>query len=88
MAVYIDALIKWGGSATFKWKESCHMFADTPEELHAMAKKIGLKREWFQDHSRLPHYDLNKKRRVAAIKAGCIEADRKKTVSMMKKYSQ
>jgi len=26
-------------------------------ELHSFAKKLGLKREWFQNH-RIPHYDL------------------------------
>jgi len=34
-----------------------HMVADTKSELHAFAKKIGLKEEWYQD-KRLPHYDV------------------------------
>ncbi len=35
-----------------------HLVGDDPEELHAMAAALGLKREWFQEHDRLPHYDL------------------------------
>jgi len=29
-----------------KW---CHMCADSTSELHEFAKKLNLKREWFQD---------------------------------------
>lgn len=35
-----------------------HLAADTLDELHEFAKKIGLKRDWFQDHPKHPHYDL------------------------------
>lgn len=50
-----------------KW---CHLWADTLGELHAMADRIGMRREWFQSHSRLPHYDLVPSKRVLAIKHG------------------
>lgn len=69
MSVYVDELIGHGGSATFKWKESCHMFADTLEELHLMATKIGLKREWFQiSKAGFPHYDLNANKRNQVLR--------------------
>lgn len=55
------------------------MYADTPEELHALAKSIGLKREWCSDHtqpnSKLLHYDLNPNKRIQAIRAGAIEVN-------------
>lgn len=50
-----------------KW---CHMFADTVDELHATAAKIGLRRDWFQSNSRTPHYDLTPSKRKLALAAG------------------
>lgn len=40
------------------------------EQLHRVARAIGLKREWFQDKKWHPHYDLFPGRRVAAIRLG------------------
>lgn len=44
----------------------------TVDDLHAFALSIGMQRKWFQDgpRSRVPHYDLTEKRRVAALAAG------------------
>jgi hypothetical protein len=46
-------------------------FSDDPDlrELHEIARKIGLKPEWFQtDNPRFPHYDLTaSKRRLALL---------------------
>ena len=47
-----------------------HLWADTLEELHAMATSIGMRRSWFQNDPRLPHYDLVPPRREEAIKRG------------------
>jgi hypothetical protein len=58
---------RWG----HKWS---HMWADGPvDELHAMAAKIGLKRAWFQDKPRHPHYDVIPSKRALAIRYGAIE---------------
>lgn len=73
MSVYVDPLLNHGGSATFKWTHSCHMYADTIDELHDMARRIGMKRAWFQNKPHLPHYDLNASRRAAAVRSGAIE---------------
>lgn len=85
MAVYVDTLVNYGGSATFRWTHSCHMWADTIEELHAFAASIGMRRAWFQppkDHGvRLPHYDLNANRRRIAVLKGAIELDRTQAVN-------
>lgn len=80
MACYVDKLFclaskekqafKVGKKHNHMW---CHMWADTEDELHAMAKKIGMKKEWFQNHGKLPHYDLVPTRRAAAIRYGAIE---------------
>ena len=55
------------------------MYADSLEELHAFAAKLGLKRAWFQDDPRLPHYDLSPGRRRAAVALGAFEVDRRFT---------
>lgn len=81
--IYVDMLIAYGKSATWKYDESCHLFADTQEELHTFAQKIGLKREWFQDHDLLAHYDLTKSKRAQAVKAGAKEVDRKFLIQFM-----
>jgi hypothetical protein len=59
----------------------CHMVADTPNELHAMADRIGVARRWFQDPKTMgvstPHYDVCRSKRALAVAAGAIECDRK-----------
>lgn len=53
------------------YTDGVHLVADTYDELHAFAKKMGLKREWFQQQSRWPHYDLTTKRALnRALKMG------------------
>lgn len=61
----------------FKHWIMCHMFADTDEELNAMAKKIGLRPEWIQAprDSIGPHYDISENMRRAAIKKGAVACD-------------
>lgn len=73
MTVYVDPLRNWGGSKEFRWKLSSHMYADSLAELHSFAARLGMKRQWFQDEARLPHYDLTERRRRAAVKLGAKE---------------
>ena len=73
MSCYVDPQMDFG----WRLGPSCHLWADTLEELHAMADKIGLKRKWFQDKPTLQHYDLTVSRRKLAIENGAIELDRK-----------
>ena len=50
-------------------------------ELHEFAQKIGLKRSWFQDKSRHPHYDLTSDRMVnKAVSAGAQVVSRRELV--------
>jgi hypothetical protein len=67
MSVYIDEAVY-----PFRNMVMCHMVADTLEELHEMADKIGVQRKWFQD-KKIPHYDICKSKRVLAIRHGAVE---------------
>lgn len=84
MSVYVDPLLEHNGSATFRWKQSCHMYADSLEELHAMADLIGMKRRWFQNRPHLPHYDLVEARRAKAVANGAVEVSLKEMVTEMR----
>jgi hypothetical protein len=46
--VYVDELVVWAHAKHRFKRGSCHLTADSEEELHALAQKIGLRREWFQ----------------------------------------
>lgn len=58
-----------------------HLTADTREELHEFAERIGLKREWFQDKAQPNglrvhwHYDVTDPKRNEAIAAGAQAID-------------
>jgi len=69
VTVYVDKLRTVSVSRSWRWPRAAHMLADSLDELHAFAKKIGLRRQWFQDGSS-PHYDLNPTRHAAALAAG------------------
>ena len=52
----------------------CHMIADTDEELHAMAAKIGVQRKWHQAPPKHDsHYDIALSARAKAVKHGAVE---------------
>jgi hypothetical protein len=83
MSVYVDQLFD---ARAYQYKDRmaarvgarnrhlwCHMWADAPEELHAMADRIGLKREWCQTPEKFLHYDLTPARRAVAVRFGAIE---------------
>lgn len=68
MTVYVDDM-----KADFKPQHRpgrryvmSHMIADTEDELHAMAARIGVARKWYQGD----HYDITQSKRAEAIKAG------------------
>ena len=80
MAVYVDNM-----RAPFGNMVMCHMWADTREELFAMADRIGVARRWFQrpDSVGLPgmtasweHFDIAQSKRAQAVAAGAIETDK------------
>lgn len=72
MTVYVDQIQNWPTSIRCFKAGSCHLIADTVEELHAFAKRLGLRRGWFQPSS-WPHYDLTPARREKAVALGAVE---------------
>jgi hypothetical protein len=86
MTVYVDnyRVPATVGRIRGRWS---HLTADTPDELHEFAAKIGHRREWFQGkckHAACPtidgvcahfHYDVVDSRRAAAIYAGAKAID-------------
>lgn len=86
MTIYVDPLFQAGQEANeaaravgerhnHQW---CHLYAypvteEGLEELHKLAKAIGLKRSWFQTSGVLPHYDLVPTKRALAVKKGAQE---------------
>jgi hypothetical protein len=68
VAVYVDDYrVPWRG------QEWSHLLADTTEELHAFAARLGLERGRFQHKPGRPwqdHYDVPEAKRRHAIRLG------------------
>lgn len=68
MTVYVDDMYKLTMGRFGRMKMS-HMIADTDDELHAFAERLGLKRQWFQGN----HYDVSLSVRRQAVELGAVE---------------
>jgi hypothetical protein len=68
----------------------CHMIADTPDELHAMADRIGIQRRWFQapPTASFWHYDIAKSKRALAVASGAIDCDRNDFVAALRRIRE
>lgn len=76
MTIYVDDM-RAGYGRMFM----CHMIADTDEELHAMAKRIGVARRWHQKPGTpQSHYDVCLAKRALAVKAGAVEITQRELV--------
>ena len=76
MSVYIDNAFTagdWG-----KWSGGGHLQADSTEELHEFAARLGLKRQWAQlrpSRPELDHYDCTRSKRALALKLGAVDEE-------------
>ena len=71
MAVYVDdAVTLWRGQ---RW---AHLMADTLDELHAFAARLGLPRRAFQNKTSGAHYDVPAPMREQAIALGAVAISR------------
>lgn len=79
MSVYVDnAMIPFGRM------KMCHMVANSLEELHGMAEKLGLRR-WFQEEASFPHYDICLSKRAHAIALGAKPITRQQLVELIRR---
>jgi hypothetical protein len=86
MSVYVDPLMFHGWMIYGKLVKSCHLFADTLEELLAFGRQVGLKDRWLQGEAKdFPHYDLVASRRSLAVDAGAIELSAREAVAKWRK---
>lgn len=72
MTVYVDDMKRPArvGRLNAVWS---HLLADTDDELHDFAAKLGLRRAWHQHPGTpLSHYDVTEPKRQQAIKLGAI----------------
>lgn len=70
------------------YTDGVHLICDEREEtLHAFARSIGLRREWYQDEGhRHPHYDLTTTRmRNKALSAGAVLVTSRELICILKK---
>lgn len=72
--VRVDEVQRWPGSAPRCLRDgSCHLTADTEDELHAFARRLGMKSAWFQvSVSGVAHYDLTPAKRARALELGAM----------------
>lgn len=85
MGVYLDTTEnELRGHSKFPMK-TCHMIADSIDELFAMARLCGMKPGWFQPWSH-PHFDLTKSRRKIALANGAVVLGRREFVGKMREY--
>jgi hypothetical protein len=73
MTVYVDDVRHRFGRMVM-----CHMWADSDEELHAMADAIGVARRWHQKPPKASwsHYDISLGMKAKAILRGAVLTDR------------
>lgn len=83
MGVYVDKLVD------YRWKHgpSCHLIADSIDELMEFAVSMGMRREWYQPKSS-PHFDLTAEGREVAVRNGAIELDSRAFVMKLRELRE
>lgn len=83
MSVYVDdAVHAWRGQ---RW---AHLMADTLDELHTMAQRLGIPRRAFQNKTSGAHYDVTTELREQAIALGAIAISRHADRDLLKAVIQ
>jgi hypothetical protein len=80
MTVYVDdAVTLWRGH---RW---AHLMADTLDELHDFAARLGIPRRAFQDKTSGAHYDVTAQLRERAIAFGAVAISRHDDRALMRR---
>lgn len=74
MTVYVDNM-----RAPYGRMLMCHMIADTVDELHRMADRIGVARRWYQGD----HYDICLAKKKIAMRLGACEVSQRELGRMV-----
>lgn len=82
MTVYVD-----NARIPYRRMLMCHLLADTLEELHVMADRIGVARRHFQgkEKASCPHYDICLSKRSLALRHGAVEISRQELVLVIRR---
>jgi hypothetical protein len=79
MTVYVDHMRAQYGRMVL-----CHMLADSDQELHAMADRIGVARRWHQKPGTVhSHYDICLSKRAQAVREGAVEIGRRELARLI-----
>lgn len=72
MTVYVDDMRMPARVGRLKARWS-HLMADTDEELHTFAARLGLRRSWHQKPgTAISHYDVTDTKRDLALQLGAV----------------
>jgi len=81
MSVYVDMMGPCLPNRNWRWRENCHLFADSESELLAFAAAMGMPARWLQKGAgKLTHFDLTRGMRARAVRQGALEVDRNTVV--------
>lgn len=84
MSCYVDPLSPTPRTATWRWDTGCHLLCTDENELHDVARRIGLDRAWAQHPGTGDaHYDLTPARREQVLRMGLAKEVTKKVMASL-----
>lgn len=86
--IYVDHPHHFGMRIYGRKVKTCHMYADSKDELISFAVDIGLNPSWLHLSRRgVPHFDITENKRNYALGKGAIEfPSHKDQLKFLKKY--
>jgi len=78
--IYVSPMHVSLRSKRWPYRHHCYLIADSIEELHSFACKIGLHKNWFQGN----HYDLTFGMKAAACPCGAKEISNRELIKKLR----